>query len=53
LPEPKLFRLKKKQLLSDYFDFFEKSSALKKPEFNHLASNQPNWQPGCSVSMIP
>ena len=43
LPEP--FRLKKIQILFGFF-YFQKG-VQKRPEFQNLASKNPNWQPWC------
>jgi len=48
----KLFRQKKRFCLA-FFIFKKSPSALKNPEFQHLATNKTNWQPGFFVSMIP
>jgi len=43
---------KTKRFCRTFFDFQNRPSAPKKSEFENLASNNPNWQPGCLVSMI-
>jgi len=50
LCQSQAFPTEKSQILSGFFYFHNKPSALKKPEFQNLASKKPNWQTCVSVT---